>query len=84
MGWSFRKSFRLLPGVAINWSKSGPRLSVGVPGIRASIGKNGKARVYGGLGPLRYQKTITIARHPEALEEREGLLAFVMRVFRNL
>ena len=37
MGWSFRKSLRLLPGIRLNLSRSGPRLSVGVPGARASI-----------------------------------------------
>ena len=37
MGWSLRKSFRILPGVKLNLSKRGPRLSVGVPGARASI-----------------------------------------------
>ena len=60
MGWSFRKSLRLLPGIRINLSKRGPRLSVGVPGVRASINMQGKARIYGGKGPLRYQKTVTL------------------------
>lgn len=62
MGWFFRKSLRLLPGIRLNLSKSGPRLSVGVPGARASIDMRGKARIYGGKGPLRYQKTLTIAK----------------------
>jgi hypothetical protein len=60
MGWSFRKSFRLFPGIRINLSKSGPRLSVGVPGARASVDMRGKARIYGGNGPLRYQKAFTV------------------------
>lgn len=58
MGWSFRKSFRLLPGIRLNLSRSGPRLSVGVPGARASIDTHGKTRIYGGRGPLRFQKTL--------------------------
>jgi hypothetical protein len=38
MGWSFRKSLRVLPGLHITLSKGGPRLSVGVPGSgRVSI-----------------------------------------------
>jgi hypothetical protein len=60
MGWSFRKSFRLLPGIRVNLSKSGPRLSVGFPGARASIDMNGKARVYGSAGPIRFQKQMQI------------------------
>jgi len=60
MGWSFRKSLRLLPGIRINLSKSGPRLSVGVPGVRASVNMQGKARIYGGKGPMRYQKSFTV------------------------
>ncbi len=61
MGWFFRKSFRLLPGIRVNLSKSGPRVSVGVPGARASINMQGKARIYGGKGPLRYQKTVSLS-----------------------
>ena len=62
MGWFFRKSLGLVPGIRVNLSKSGPRLSFGVPGARASIDMRGKARIYGGMGPLRYQKTLNIAK----------------------
>jgi hypothetical protein len=57
MGWSLRKSFRIFPGVKLNLSKRGPRLSVGVPGARASIDLKGRTRFYAGKGPLRYQKS---------------------------
>lgn len=60
MGWFLRKSFRLLPGVRLNLSKSGPRVSVGVPGARASMDLRGKGRIYGGKGPVRYQKGIDL------------------------
>jgi hypothetical protein len=60
MGWFFRKSWRLLPGLRISLSKSGPRLSFGVPGARASVNMQGKVRIYGGKGPIRYQKTVTM------------------------
>lgn len=60
MGWFLRKSIRLLPGIRLNLSKSGPRVSVGVPGARASVDARGKARVYGGEGPIRYQKAIDL------------------------
>lgn len=84
MGWSFRKSFRVLPGIKINLSKSGPRLSIGVPGARASIDLEGKARLYGGAGPLRYQKRLTIGQTSEARQSQGGLLAFVRRLFSGI
>jgi hypothetical protein len=81
MGWFFRKSFRLLPGLRINLSKSGPRLSVGVPGARASIGLDGKARVYTGKGPLRFQKTVTVnTRKPPRAANGGGLLGALKRI----
>jgi hypothetical protein len=58
MGFSLRKSIRLLPGVRINLSKSGPRLSFGIRGARASVGLDGKTNLYGSAGPIRYRKTI--------------------------
>lgn len=60
MGWFFRKSFRFLPGIRLNLSKTGPRVSVGVPGARASIDMHGKARIYGGKGPIRFRKDMSI------------------------
>lgn len=58
MGWSLRKSFGLLPGIRLNLSKSGPRISIGVPGARASFDVHGKGRIYGGTGPIRFQKQV--------------------------
>lgn len=80
MGWFLRKSFRLLPGIRINISKSGPRLSVGVPGACANIDMKGKTRLYGGMGPLRYQKRATLGAsgNPRA---KAGLLEFVRGIF---
>jgi len=81
MGWFLRKSFRLLPGVRINLSKSGPRLSVGVPGARASIDMEGKTRLYGGMGPVRYQKTVTIGPNNKPRAKDGGLLEFIKGMF---
>lgn len=81
MGWSLRKSFRILPGVRLNLSKRGPRLSVGVPGARASIDLNGKTRIYAGKGPLRYQKSGTIGEASGSQRQADGLLAFIRRLF---
>jgi hypothetical protein len=81
MGWFLRKSFRLLPGVRINISKSGPRLSVGVPGARASIDMEGKTRLYGGMGPVRYQKTGTLGASGKPSANGGGLLEFIKGMF---
>lgn len=80
MGWSFRKSLRVLPGIRINLSKSGPRLSVGIPGARASIDMHGKTRIYGGIGPARYQRTVTIGA-PKQHSSKDGILS---RFFKSL
>lgn len=77
MGWSFRKSFRLLTGIRLNLSKSGPRISVGVPGARASIDMLGKARIYGGKGPLRFQKAVTVAQGQKGGKKGNGLMALI-------
>ena len=81
MAWSFRKSFRILPGIRINISKSGPRVSVGVPGARASIDMEGKTRLYGGVGQVRYQKTVTIGPKNNPKAKGGGLLGFIKGMF---
>jgi len=47
MGWRFRRSVRLLPGVKVNVSKSGPSLSVGRPGATLNFGKRGTRTTVG-------------------------------------
>lgn len=47
MGWQFRRSIRLLPGVKMNLSKSGPSLSVGQPGATTNFGKRGTRTTVG-------------------------------------
>jgi len=83
MGWSFRKSFRILPGIRINLSKRGPRLSVGIPGARASMDLQGKTRIYGGAGPLRYQKTTTLGSDHDPNGKKEGLLDLIRRLMQG-
>lgn len=78
MGWSLRKSFKVLPGIRVNLSRSGPRLSVGLPGARASIGVDGKANIYAGKGPLRYRKAIAIVP-PLGVRDRWSTLAAAFR-----
>jgi hypothetical protein len=74
VGWFVRKSLRLLPGIRINLSKSGPRLSVGVPGARASIDMHGKARIYGGKGPMRFQKALNIAKEARCADRSRSFV----------
>jgi hypothetical protein len=80
MGWSLRKSFRIFPGVKLNLSKRGPRLSVGIPGARASIDLKGRTRFYAGKGPLRYQKSGTIGEASGPRQASGELLAFIRRI----
>ncbi len=81
MGWSLRKAFRLLPGIKLNLSRRGPRLSVGIPGLLASVGMDGKARIYGGKGPLRYRKDVTLGSALAPSAAGAGWLTLIQRVF---
>ncbi len=44
MGWRIRKSVKIGKGIRVNLSKSGIGLSAGVPGLRVSMGPDGKVR----------------------------------------
>jgi hypothetical protein len=48
MGFRFRRSIRLLPGIRVNLSKSGASASVGVRGAHVTVG-HGKVRETVGL-----------------------------------
>jgi hypothetical protein len=39
MGWNFRRSFKLLPGIRLNVGKTGTSISFGVRGLRTAIGR---------------------------------------------
>jgi hypothetical protein len=47
MGFRFRKTFKLFPGVRINLSKSGISTSVGVPGATVNFSDKGKRTTVG-------------------------------------
>jgi hypothetical protein len=79
MSWSFRKSLRLLPGIRITLSRSGPRVSVGVTGVRASVDMHGKARLYAGAGPVRYQKSVPIGSARKPGVATSGFLTWLTR-----
>ena len=42
MGWRFRKSFTLMPGVRVGFGFHGPSISIGGKGFRTTFGSNGK------------------------------------------
>ncbi len=47
MGFRFRKSIGLIPGVKLNLSKSGPSVSVGGKGLTYNIGRKGSRTTIG-------------------------------------
>lgn len=57
MGWFFRKSFRIAPGIRLNLSKSGVGVSMGVKGFRVSTGPRG-SYVNMGMGGVYYRQKI--------------------------
>jgi hypothetical protein len=63
MGFRFRKSIRLLPGVRVNLSKSGVSTSIGRPGATVNIGKRGLRATVGlpGTG-LSYSEQVKLGK----------------------
>ena len=58
MAWIFRRSVKILPGVRLNFSRSGVGLSVGVPGARVSLSPSGRVtRTLGVPGTGIYNRT---------------------------
>ena len=49
MGLRFRKSISLIPGVRLNFSKSGMSVSSGVPGFRKTINTKGQVTTTVGM-----------------------------------
>ncbi|MGE0063482.1 MAG: DUF4236 domain-containing protein [Xanthobacteraceae bacterium] len=47
MGFRFRKSVRILPGVRLNFSKSGTSVSIGTRGLRYTVGTKGTRTTVG-------------------------------------
>ena len=58
MGWSFRKSFKIAPGIRLNLSKGGVGVSGGVKGLRLGIGPRG-TQFTAGRGGLYYRKQLS-------------------------
>jgi hypothetical protein len=60
MGFRFRKSIKLFPGLRLNISKSGISTSIGVPGATVNISKRGTRGTVGipGTG-ISYSETLS-------------------------
>lgn len=61
MGFRFRKTISLLPGVRLNISKSGVSASVGGKGASVNIGQGGRVRGTVGLpgSGMSYSESVT-------------------------
>ena len=57
MGWSFRKSIKIAPGIRLNLSKSGLGLSGGVRGFRIGTGPRGPY-INAGRDGIYYRKQL--------------------------
>ena len=84
MGWSFRESFKILPGVRLNFSRRGVGASIGPRGLHLGFGGGRAPRLTGGIGPLHYYRSLGAGRgeyrHAWPARRRRsrfGLLAFV-------
>lgn len=59
MGWSFRKSFKIAPGIRLNLGKRGASISVGGRGGTVNFSKRGTRVSTGVPGTgLRYSKNV--------------------------
>jgi Protein of unknown function (DUF4236) len=58
MGFRFFRRFRILPGITLNLSRSGPSISAGPRGLKVTVGPKGKRFTAGipGTGAF-YTKT---------------------------
>ncbi len=65
MGFRFRKSIKLLPGIRINLSKSGVSASIGKPGATVNISNRGTRGTVGVPGTgISYSKKLSTTTRP--------------------
>lgn len=69
MGWIFRKSVKVIPGVKANVSKSGVSVSVGTKGAHITRGKNGVTASVGIPGTGLYHRSYS--SYSKIQEEKE-------------
>ncbi len=74
MGFRFRKSIKILPGVRINLSKSGPSLSIGGRGASVNVGGRGARLTLGIPGTGLYYTTQASGKKLEQLLDKDKSL----------
>lgn len=63
MGFTFRRSFKLLPGVRVNVSKSGVSTTIGPKIAKVTVGAKRRATFSSDLpGPVNYRRTLGKSR----------------------
>ena len=69
MGFRFRKTIKLFPGVKLNFSKSGVSTSIGGPGATINISKRGTCGTVGipGTG-VSYSENLSVLTHPRGVQ----------------
>ena len=78
MGFRFRKSIKLLPGVRLNLSKSGLSASVGKPGATINLSQRGARTTVGVPGTgLSYSATRKAPAHPQQAQAGMGFAALL-------
>jgi hypothetical protein len=77
MAWSFRKRVKVIPGVYLNFSKSGISTSIGIRGASITIGKSGTYlnTSIPGLGLSNRQKISGGSNHPQPTPSNLDYLA---------
>ena len=80
MGWSFRESIKVLPGIRLNFSRRGIGASIGPRGLHLGFGGGRAPRITGGIGPLHYYQSLGSSRgeHGRAVPTRRRRTHFVL------
>ena len=83
MGWSFRESIKVLPGIRLNFSRRGIGASIGPKGLHLGFGGGRAPRITGGIGPLHYYQSLGSRRgeHRRAVPAHRRRTHFVLLTF---
>ena len=77
MGCRFYRRVKILPGITLNFSKSGVSTSVGVRGAKLTFGKNGRRATVGlpgtGISYTAYQMRNVLKNMTEFNIQLEGV-----------
>ena len=73
MGWRFRKSFKIAPGVRLNFGKKGGSISFGTKGFRTTFSTSGRTTTSFGIPGtgLSYSMSTGSKRKTKAKKNRK-------------